>query len=169
MTSERRVLEIDLRRRKPSARYDALLETLGSSASAHLDRLVEKALSHFEGGSNPNEVYRDFDIDGLAQIIAIDRRSAAEALSAFRDRPGEEKIAACMFVSMALIVINGTDPHLARLALGHITRKASQDSGFSDLSKIVLIGIAQTIYGMEEAADAGLISLANCCIRRINE
>ena len=171
MSSERRVLEIDLRSKKPSPRrYDALLEALRSSSATALDDLVRQAMRHFNGGSDPDEIYKEFDIERFALILATDRRSGAEALSAFRGRDAEEKLAACMFVSTAIITINNTDPHLARLILAHIIRKSPGDEEFADLAKIVMLGIAQTVYGVPESElDPSLVALADSCLKRLNQ
>ncbi|HSB46558.1 MAG TPA: hypothetical protein VLD37_00980 [Candidatus Bilamarchaeum sp.] len=169
MAYGRKVLEIDMRGRKARSRHEALLESLGSSPAGALERLVSLAMSHFEGGSDPNSVYTDFDIEGFAQTLALDRRSAAAALGAFVERTAEEKIAACMFVSMAIITVDGADPALSRMMLGHILRRASHDAEFSDLSKIVLMGIAETVSGMKDMADSSLVSLAASCMKRLTQ
>lgn len=169
MASERRVLKADIRSREKG--YDALYETLHSSSAKVLNDLVKQAMGHFEAGSDPNEVYTEFDIDRLALSLAIDRRSGAEALLGYLDKPMEEKLAACMFVSMGIIALNGTDPHIARLVLAHITRKGAVDEGFSDLSKLVMLGIAQTVYSASESGenDPSLNALAEACLKRLNQ
>lgn len=159
-------------RRRPVAkeRYGALLDLLSSSSAASetLASLVSQAIGHFEAGSDPDSVYREFDIGRFASIILLDRRSAANALYNFRGRSGEEKLAACMFVSTAIIAINDTDPHFARLSLAHIIRKGAGDQEFDPLSKIVLLSIAETAYGIE-GADPTLVSLAQSCLKRLNQ
>ena len=167
MASERRVLAKEMRSEKK--KFDALLETLRSSSSYHLDSLVKKAMGHFQAGDDPNDVYVEFDVEKLAFSLALDRRSGAEALLPYRGKGIEEQLTASMFVSMAIITINGTDPHLARLVLGHILRKGAEDPEFSDLSKMVMLGIAQTVHSASESEplDPSLLSLADACVRRL--
>jgi hypothetical protein len=169
MASGIKALAIDLRKSTVRAgRYEALLELLSSSSTEMLESLVHKAMDHFEAGSDPDVVYKQFDIARFAGLLVLDRKSAAKALSGFKDRSGEEKLAACLFVSMALIAINNADPHFARLALGHIIRSGSHEPEMRDLSKLVMLGIVQTVYGMEEPGSP-MVSFANCCLKRLNE
>ena len=170
MASERRVLEIDLRSKKPSARrYDALLEALRSSSATALDDLVRQAMRHFESGSDPDIVYKEFDVERFALILATDRKGGAEALSAFRGREENEQLAACMFLSTAIITINNTDPHLARLVLAQILRRAAGDAELEGLSNIVMLGIVHTAYSIPQPeSEQSLMSLADCCVKRLN-
>ncbi len=156
-----------------SARYELLIEALAGPASdsalRRLEDMVALAKSSFEQGRDPDEAYKEFDISSLAGLFMIDRKAASEALMHYRDKPGEDRITACVLVASAIVSLNNTDPHLARLCLAEILRASRKDAEFAPMAKFVMLSIADSANSMQQLgeADPALLSLGVCCMRRL--
>lgn len=185
MAAVRKTIEVDLSGRKqsssharafsgPDSVYEALYELASSPvhdiAARTLQSMVKQAMDYFHENRDPNVVFEDFDVEKLANLFVWERKAAAEALATFRESPGEEKLSACMFVSTAVIGINGTDPHLARLILAEIIRKGKKDAEFMPLAKITLLSISEVVFSMaeNEKVDDSLMKLAESCMKRLS-
>ncbi len=160
-------------RTPPGSRYELLVEALAGpaaeSALRRLDDMVTLAKSSFEQGRDPDEAYKEFDISSLAGLFMIDRKAASEALMHFRDKPGEDRITACVLVASAILSVNSSDPHLARLCLGEILRASRRDAEYAPMAKFVMLSIVDSANSMQQLgeADPALISLGICCMRRL--
>jgi hypothetical protein len=157
--------------RSPRARPDIIVEAVSMHGSALgcLERLVGRAKAYFEAGRDPDEAYHGLDIAPLAALLSLDRLAAPASLSAFRDRPGEDRLAACMFISSAVVSVDRSDPHMARLILASISEKARKDPSLAPMARMVFLMIAETAADLEGTgdADASLVSLGELCARRI--
>ena len=152
------------------AMVEALTASVSECASRRLERMVSQAKDLFGQGRDPNEAYLEFDIGSLAGLLCMERNAAAEVLISYKDRPEDDRMAACVLVASALLSINQSDPHLARLELGEMLRAAKKDAGFSPMARLVLLCIADSATAMAESgeADTALVSLALSCMARLH-
>ncbi|MEW6722964.1 MAG: hypothetical protein AB1324_06905 [Candidatus Micrarchaeota archaeon] len=177
--ARRDVVAIDLSGERKSGKknpYDALYDlmtvNIPEAAARKLDALVGQAMALFDTGADPNAAYREFDVETFAGLLVLDRKAAVEALSAFTARRGEEKMAAAMFVSTAILAINNTDPIGARFVLGEILARAKKEDSLKPMAFLVLATIAETASGMEAEngfSDPSLSALAESCARRLSQ
>ncbi len=148
----------------PGPRQGAFTPSIPESAALSLGRLVGKAMADFKAGKDPDRCFREYDIVPFSLLLSLEPSAAADALFSFMDRSGEERMAACMFVSTAILALNGEEPLAARRCIGSICHKASGDPSFAALSSLVLLSIADVAdrIGDQSAASIGL-----CCTRAL--
>ncbi len=149
--------------------HEGAVPSIAESAARSLGRLVGKAMADFEAGKDPDAAFREFDIAPFTILLSLEPSAAADALFSFIEGSGEERMAACMFVSSAILALNHDEPLSARRCIGEICRKAEKDPSFEPFSRLVLLCIADVSGRMEESLDAdpSVSALGLCCIRRL--
>ncbi len=152
-----------------SVLHEAATLSIPECAAQSLGRLVTKAKADFEAGKDPDRSFREFDIGPFTMLLSLEPQAAAAALSAFADAPGTEQVAACMFVSSAILSLNHEDPRCARRCIAGICRKGRKEPAFDPLSRLVLLSIADMADRIQDSPDAdpGTAALGLCCVRRL--
>ncbi len=148
---------------------EGAVPSIAESAAKSLGRLVEKAMAAFEAGKDPDSAFRELDITPFTILLSLEPSAAAGALFSFMERSGDERMAACMFVSSAIIALDHDEPLGARRCIAAICREAEREPSFEPSSRLVLVFIADMAGRMEESLDAdpSVTALGFCCIRRL--
>ncbi len=152
-------------------KYEVLVDIADSglalAAARALNQMVGQAKSLFESGAQPEEVFREFDVERLRAYRSLDKSLAGELLGLYKDRKGDEKFSASVLVATAIFFISVAEPPFARDIIADLARRARKDESFRYIAKITLISVAELARGVSEEAgfaDGGPDSLGKSCM-----